>query len=156
MGEVHALHPRDTMAVLYNIDDAPGFGLTLCNEQSLVGAVHAALFGAAVPTPESAREVTAVAEQLRESGSVDFEDSWIMLRVGMAGVVAYLMERLDEAKAEERFADQERAEAHRKAGEANSKYTDLCAVLSAAIGDKFAPLVSLAELTASAEVRQWH
>jgi len=124
-----------SMALFFKIDSDPGFGLKLCSDVSLFAAVHSAMFTRA-PDDDSRAEVADVVAKLRDDGNVGFEDGWISLRTGMADVTALLMEKVAEAKEEERWADNQRFEEHKRRDAAETKYAALCHALREALGDR--------------------
>jgi hypothetical protein len=138
MTKIVRLEPH-SMAIFYKIDVDPGFAMSLCSDVSLFNAVHRSMYGSNPPDPESRAEVVGVVEKLREGGNVGdvgFEDGWISLRVGMAEVTAFLMEKLGEAKQEERWADKQRYDMMKAREEVQTKYALLCQALVEALGDK--------------------
>lgn len=141
MTEITHLKPN-TMALFYSIDGNPKFGVKLCHERGLFDAVRLVMF--ARDAEEDREEINGYVKQLRESGGVDFEDGWLSLRVGMADVVAFLMSKIVEAKAEERYADNERFNELKRREEAETRYAALRAVLLDALGDKAPDLAKAA------------
>src|SRR5580704_2168684 len=138
MTKIVRLEPH-SMAIFYKIDVDPGFAMSLCSDVSLFNAVHRSMYGNNPPDPESRAEVVDIIEKLREGGSVGdvgFEDGWISLRVGMAEVTAFLMEKLGEAKQEERWADKQRYEELKAKEAAETRYALLSQALVEALGDK--------------------
>lgn len=131
---VHRLEPY-TMAVIFSTDADPGFQVKLCNEASLFETVHGGMFMRGADE-QSRQETVGIVATLRESGSVDFEDGWIKLCVGMADVVALLVEKASEAKQEQRYADQQRFNELKEREEWQIKYEVLRAVLVEALGPR--------------------
>src|SRR5688500_15287955 len=103
MGDVLRIEPH-TMAVIFSMDAHPGWYVQLCNEANLFATVHAGMF-MSDQSEQSRTETAGIVETLRESGSVDFEDGWIQLRVGMADVTAFLVAKATEAAQEARAED---------------------------------------------------
>lgn len=93
---------------------------------------------------QSRNEVAQIVTALRESGSMDFEDGWIQLRVGMNDTVAFLMEKVGEAKREERYADQQRFEELKRREKIDGKYAVLRSALRDALGDKATEIAAAA------------
>jgi hypothetical protein len=138
MTKVIRLEPH-SMAIFYKIDVDPGFAMSLCSDASLFNAVHRSMYGNNAPDSESRAEVVGIIEKLREGGNVGdvgFEDGWISLRIGMADVTAFLMEKLGEAKQEERWADKQRYEELKAKEATKEKYALLRQALVDALGDK--------------------
>lgn len=81
---------------------------------------------------------------LRESGDVAFEDGWISLRIGMAAVTTFLLQKVDEAKAEERHADKLRFEEMKKRDEVTTRFMALRQALVDALGDRVAEIAEKA------------
>lgn len=131
---VHRLEPF-TMAVVFSMDLDPGFHVKLCNEASLSDTVHGGMF-MREQDAQSKAETAEIVKQLRESGSVNFEDGWIKLCVGMADVVAFLVEKAGEAKQEERYADEQRFKEMKSREEWQTRYETLRATLAEALGSR--------------------
>lgn len=139
---VTRLEPN-TMAVFFSMDVDPGFYVKLCNEGSLLSTVLNGLF-MREPDEEGKAEAKRVADELRESGSVDFEDGWIALRVGMAEVTAFLMEKIGAAKQDERWSDQERYKELKAREAAETRFVALRAALLDALGGDAPKVVAAA------------
>jgi hypothetical protein len=142
MTKVIRLEPF-SMAVFSQIDVDPGFAVKLCNDVTLFSAVHDALFVGA-PDDDTRAETADVVAKLRDVGDVAFEDGWISLRVGMTDVTAFLMEKLKEAKDEERWADRQRFNELKAKEEAEGRYALLRQALVDALGDKAAEIAARA------------
>lgn len=142
MTKVIRLEPF-SMAVFSKIDVDPGFAVKLCNDLTLFSAVHDAMF-ITLPDDDSRAETQTVVDALREAGDVAFEDGWISLRVGMTAVTAFLMEKLKEAKDEERWADEQRYKELKAKQEAEGRYALLRQALVQALGDNTAAIAEQA------------
>lgn len=134
MTKVIRLEPHSA-AVFFSIDSDPGFGIRLCNDATLFSAVHQTVFNKA-PDDESRDEVVDIVEALRATGGFDFEDGWIALRIGMAAVTEFLMEKVVEFKLDEHFADKRRFEELKKREAAEERYALLRQALVDALGEK--------------------
>ncbi len=132
------------VALFYKIDAEPGFGLTICRDDEIDGAVREALFGKGDITAENATEIRETAAELLTSGRVDFEDGWLDLRNGMADAIAFVVERLNEARDDERFSDQRRADEQVRANASVIRYGQLRQALIEALGDKAAVVLAVA------------
>src|SRR5581483_6771344 len=98
MAEIHRIEPN-TAALFYSIDAEPKFAVTLCRDSTLFDAVRGTIFPVDGDlSQEQHDEITGHVRELRASGGVDFEDGWLALRVGMADVVAFLMEKVKDAR----------------------------------------------------------
>lgn len=128
-----------TMCLFFSHDgDEHGvkFGFALCNEASLLETVSKALYTDGVIPDDQAEQVAQIIAQLLDAGAYDFEDGWIALRRGLPHIVDFLIEQLRNTKAEEIWADGQRAEQHKRAGEWQAKYLNLCEALADALGAK--------------------
>ena len=133
-----------SMAIFFMVDVDPGFAVTLCSDVTLFDAVHNSMFCKPADA-DSRAEVTDVVEQLRENGDVSFEDGWISLRIGMAAVTAYLLERAVDAVQNESFADRQRFEELKRREAAEGRYALLQQALVDALGDKVLEVVAKAD-----------
>lgn len=134
MGDVVRMEPN-TMAVFFSMDAEPRWYVKLCNDATLFEAVHSGLW-MDEPTEQSRTEVDGIIETLRETGSVDFEDGWVQMRIGTAAIVEWLVEKAKEAKSEEAYADQQRSQELKRRKAAEERYDLLRQALSDALGDK--------------------
>lgn len=132
------------MTFFSKIDCDPGFSIKLCNEASLFETVRGALFFG-VTDSEQTIEVAETVEQLKVGRDVAFEDGWMSLRIGMADVTAYLMQKITEAKEEERYADGQRYKELEARRETELRYTILRQALIEALGDRVVELDALAK-----------
>lgn len=121
------------MAVFSSIDVDPGFDMKLCNDASLFDAVHLATFIGA-PTDETRAEVEGIVDLLRADGDVHYADGWISLRLGMAAVATFLLAKLEEARRDERWADEQRFEELKLKQAAEARYDRLRQALREALG----------------------
>ena len=124
-----------TTALFFSDDSDIGFNVKLCEEATLWDTVHSGMF-MAEPDASSREEVDGIVEELRENPAVDFEDGWIAIRRGMVDVTAFLMEKLIQATSDQEYADKQRYQEMRRREEAVEAYSNLKAVLLAALGDK--------------------
>lgn len=142
-----------TMALFYSMDGPPGFGVTPTTLAGLDQAVRKALF---LPLPgqvldsDQLAEVRHAADALRESGNIAFEDGWLRLCTGLTEITAFFMEKLADAKAEERYADERRYEEMKRADALAAKYAALRDALITAFGDKAPGVLALAQDTPEA------
>src|SRR6185369_7095318 len=134
MGAVVRLEPH-TMAVFFSCDVDPGFYVKLCNEASLLDTIHGGMF-MKEQDADTRAEVASVVQALRESGDFNFEDGWISLRVGMADVTVFAMEKVKEAKENERYADKQRYEELKRREEAEGRFELLRQALTDALGPR--------------------
>lgn len=141
MNEVVRLEPH-TMAVFFSMDVDPGFYVKLCNDKSLFDTVLSGMFMREA-TGDDREEVERVVAALRETGSMSFEDGWIELRIGMADVTAFLVEKVGAAKQDERWADNQRFEELKRRQAAETRFGALRSALLDALGDD-APAVAQA------------
>jgi hypothetical protein len=138
MTRIIRLEPH-SMAIFWKVDVDPGFAMKLCNDVSLFDAVHGTMF-VGPQDAESRVEVAGIVERLRESGNIEFEDGWIMLRSGLANITGFLMDQIVEAREDERDADKQRFEELRRREAAEEKYALLRQALVEALGDNGAVL----------------
>lgn len=134
MSNITRLEPY-TMAVFFSCDVDPGFYVKLCNDGSLLDTVHGGMF-MKEQDAETREEVAGIVQALRESGRMAFEDGWIDLRIGMADVTAFIMEKMKEAKDEEHFADKQRYDELRRREETEGRYELLRQALTDALGPR--------------------
>ena len=132
--KVVELRPADTLALFYSIDDEPKFAAKLCAEATLHAAVHSVLF-CGKPEPGQAAESLEIARELATSGSWGFEDGWLELRKGMAPTIAFLAEKVKEARADMRCEGESRFKEMKRADEMTARYVTLAAALRGALGD---------------------
>lgn len=142
MTKIVRLEPH-SMAVFFSIDTDPGFAMKLCNDVSLFTTVHGGMF-MKEQDAESRAEVADIVEKLRRGGDVAFEDGWISLRVGMADVASFLMQKTIETKQEERWADKQRFDEMKMKQVAEARHALLRQALVEALGDGAAALAALA------------
>lgn len=137
-----------TMALFCSIDGPPGFSVILTTAAVLNRAVSEALF---LPLPgrvldsDQLAEVRHAADALRESGSLAFEDGWLRLCTGLTEITAFFMEKLADAKAEEKYADKRRYEEMKRADALAAKYAALRDALITAFGDNAPGVLALAQ-----------
>lgn len=137
-----------TMALFCSIDGPPGFSVILTTAAGLNRAASEALF---LPSPghvlgsDQLAEVRHAADALRESGNLAFEDGWLRLCTGLTEITAFFMEKLADAKAEERYADERRYEEMKRADASAAKYAALRDALITAFGDKAPGVLALAK-----------
>lgn len=149
---VREVRPADSLALLYSIDDKPGFGVTLCAEETLHAAVYVAMFGESLPDKsvpatqagEQVGESAAIADTLRTKGEYRFEDGWLQLATGVAGVVAVMTEKVRQAQAEAEYEEGERVKTLKRAERAEALYGDLRKALWDALGDRAGDLAAKA------------
>lgn len=138
-----------TMVLFCSCDGPLGFGVIQTSAARLDQAVRDALFlplpGGRVLDSDQVAEARHVAETLRESGNLAFEDGWLRLCSGLADITAFFMERLAEAKAEEAYADERRYEEMKRADALAAKYAALRDALITAFGDKAPGVLALAQ-----------
>ncbi len=140
MTNIIRLEPH-SLAVFFSADADPGFIVKLCNDASLFDTVHCGMFMPGTPQDADTREeVAGIVDKLREGGDIAFEQGWVSLRIGLADATAFLMEKLGEAKQEERYADKQRYEELKRREAAEDKYEILRGALVLALGDKVAML----------------
>ncbi len=103
-------------ALFMNTDDAPGFAVELCTEETFPETVTKAMFVGAT-TQEQCAEAFKVAKALVEYPDFDFEDGWLSLRQGVPAIVDFLMTKVKtltadrDAESSERFEQMQRATA---------------------------------------------
>lgn len=107
------------------------FSYALCDDETLFKAVAEATWFE--PTAEHQNECEKLVAELRENGIVDFEDGWLSLRVGIAAVTEFLMEKIRFECSERKYEQSEQAETAEKYRVAAKKYDDLCAALQVAM-----------------------
>jgi hypothetical protein len=107
------------------------FSVSLCTEDTLRETVQKHL----CPDGEDL-EFPALFDALSESGGHDFEDGWVVVKRGCAEIVEFLIYQMREAKAEENYADTERAKEACRRVLAETKYAALCEALIGAIDTK--------------------
>lgn len=144
---VHEIRAPVTLALFYSMDDDPKFGVLFCAAERLQATVQSVMFpGPDDLTPPNAKEeCERLAAELRQSGSVSFEDGWLELRTGLQDAVAFMMEKVKDARADERYADQQRADEHRRLQDVATKYAALCVSLQAALGEHVRGIVDLSK-----------
>lgn len=132
-----------TMALFFSIDDDPKFGLKLCNDETLRDAVVSAMY--LDPAAADQEEVDRIVATLQgEEAGLDFEDGWLKLAVGMNEVTEFLMEKVKEAIAEERWSDEQRFKELQRREEAEGRYGLLRKALIEALGDQVPTVLSAA------------
>lgn len=129
------------IALFAKIDADPGFSIKLCNEASLFQSVQESLFWGPINS-EQLIEVAETVDKLKEGGDIAFEDGWMSLRIGMNAVTAFLMQKIKEAKEEERYADEQRYKELVARGQAEGRFRSLQHALIDAIGDKVLELAA--------------
>lgn len=134
MSNITHLEPY-AMVVFFSCDVDPGFYAKLCNDGSLLDTVHGGMF-MKEQDAETREEVAGIVQVLRESGHMAFEDGWIDLRIGMSDVTAFIMEKMKEAKDEERFADKQRYDEMKRREETEGRYELLRQALADALGPR--------------------
>lgn len=122
-----------TMALFSSVDDAPGFDMKLCDEATLEETVRKALF-VGDATDEQREEARHIAAELKQNGSVHFEDGGLTLRFGIEDIAAWLMEKCIGHAKEAKYSDERAAEAYREAEAAALKYKALADALRTALG----------------------
>lgn len=124
---------ESTLCLFAKDDSAIGFHCRTCTAEGLTTAVFMDMFG--VPfAAEHQEEVETVVAGLLLEGYSGFEDGWIDLRTGVDDIVSFFTAKMEEAKEEERFADQRRYEELRKRQTAEEYYATLCTALTRALG----------------------
>jgi hypothetical protein len=99
-------------------------------------------FEFSLTTAITAAQLHPIDQYLRERGAVEFEDGWIVLKSGMLDVTAFLMEKIAAAKAEERYADQQRFQEMTRRAAAESAHGLLREALRDALGDRAAEIAA--------------
>lgn len=141
MAEITLLRPEQPMVLFAKDDSDVGFYAVPCTQKTLQQSVLAATFGplhSQFPaySDEMVQEVAAYVVDLSAQGGLNFEDGWLALRIGVAAVLEFLMEKLKEARAGEKFEDKLRYQEVLRADAAELRYTALRNVLRLALGDQ--------------------
>jgi hypothetical protein len=125
----------EKLMLLFSIDDAPRFGMALCEKDGLAEVIKENCWGSNLSDEDQAT-VADWAEQLLEAGHIDFEDGWLKLCVGTEAIAAELMRRVVEQYKETQFECNGAAEADKRALTAEAKLEQLQIALRLALGDK--------------------
>jgi len=145
MNKVIPMTPPPSLAIFHKIDVDPGFAVMLCTDASLQATINVALYASTeAPDADCRAEAAEVMAELRQNGDVTWEDGWISLRVGLADVTSFVMEKMKEAREEERWADRQRYEELKKREDAETRYALLRQALADALGDKAAEIAKVA------------
>lgn len=133
----------EKVALLFAIDDAPKFGMVLCEKDELAEAIKTNCWGSNLSEEDQAT-IADWAEQLLEKGFMDFEDGWLKLCVGTEAIAAELMRRVVEQYGETQYECNGAAEAGARAVRAEAKLSELQKSLRDALGDKGPEIASAA------------
>ncbi len=133
----------EKLMLLFSIDDAPRFGMALCEKDGVAEAIKENCWGAD-PSDDDLETIMDWTEQLFSKGSIDFEDGWMTLSVGTEAIAAELMRRVAEQYAETQYECVGAAEAIARAAKAEAKLERLQSALRLALGDKGPEITALA------------
>lgn len=125
----------EKVALLFAIDDAPKFGMVLCEKDDLAAAIQKNCWGSNL-SDEDLATIVDWTEQLHKTGFIDFEDGWLKLCVGTEAIAAELMRRVVEQYGETQYECSGAADANAEAAVAKAKLAELQNALRSALGDK--------------------
>ena len=132
----------NSMALFYSMDADPKFGVELCNPGNLSKTVQKTMF--CRDAEEDRAELENILAALQEDGKISFEDGWLVLTKGMQATAAFLMEKVTEAVAEQRYEDKQRFDELKRREAAEGKYARLQEALIEALGDRIAEIAAKA------------